>query len=286
MNLSIIIVSWNVKEKLRENLKALYKSEGDFDFEVFVVDNNSNDKSAEMIAQEFLQVNLIENKNNLGFAKANNQAIKEACGDFVLLLNPDMRVFPDTLKKSLKWMKENKQANVAGCKLVDEKGKTVPHVRRFPGFWDQLAIVLKIPHIFPNVLDKYLMKDFDYNKASKVDSIRGSFFMIRREALDKVGGLDERFFIWFEEVDFCRQVWENRGEVWYFPEASCLDYFGQSFAQVKRVKTQKYFRDSMLKYFQKWQPAWQYWILRVAWILGFFLVWLGAKVNYKKRVKT
>lgn len=280
-----MIVSWNVREKLKENLKALFASQGNIKFEVFVVDNNSADGSAEIIARDFPQIKLIVNRDNRGFARANNQAIKQAQGEFVLLLNPDMRVFPDTLANMVGWMRENKQAGVVGCHLVDETGKTVNHVRRFPRLFDQLAIALKIPHVFPGIVKNYLMLDFDYSRPAKVDSVRGSFFMVRRSEFEKTGGLDERYFVWFEEVDFCRQVVENGGEVWYTPTAKCIDYVGQSFGQVKRGQTQRYFRDSMLKYFQKWHPTWQYGILVVAWLLGTGLVWAGERMGLETKAK-
>jgi len=159
MDLSIIIVSWNVKNKLHDNLSSLEKSEGDFSYEIFVVDNNSQDGSAAIVEIEFPEVKLIANNKNLGFARANNQAIVKARGDFILLLNPDMRVFPDTLKKMLTWMKNNKRADVAGCHLVNETGETVRQVRLFPGISDQLMIVLKWPHLFPAILHKYLQSD-------------------------------------------------------------------------------------------------------------------------------
>lgn len=295
MDLSIIIVSWNVKEKLRENLLALFKSEGDVSFEIFVVDNNSHDGTAEMVKNEFSfnGVKLIANAENLGFAKANNQAIKQARGEFILLLNPDMRVvLPDTLSNMVKWMRENKQASVAGCRLIDEQGNTIKHVRKFPTVWDQLAIVLKLPHIFPNVLDKYLRVDFDYSKDAKVDSVRGGFFMLRRTSprpSPREGEgelLDERYFLWFEEVDFCRQVYEKKGEVWHTPAAECVDYVGQSFKQLPRGKTQKYFRDSMLKYFKKWHPAWQYRLLKLVWPIGMLITRLGEKTHLKSKANT
>ncbi len=276
MYLSIVIVSWNVREKLEKNLKAIYESKSNFSFEVFVVDNNSSDGSVEMVKSNFLRVNLIVNSNNKGFAKANNQAIKKSKGDFVLLLNPDMQVQSDTLEKMLKWMQDNKQASVAGCHLVNKKDETIPHIRCFPTVWNQLAIILKIPHMLPGVLNKYLFTNFDYKKESKVDSIRGSFFMIRREMIEKIGGLDERYFIWFEEVDYCKQVYENGGEVWYTSVAKCVDHVGQSFGKVDVIKKQNYFRDSMLKYFKKWHSVWQYCILKIAWIFGLLFAYIGG----------
>ncbi|MDD4271976.1 MAG: glycosyltransferase family 2 protein [Patescibacteria group bacterium] len=285
MDLSIIIVSWNVREKLKDNLRALYESQN-VNFEVFVVDNNSADDSVLMVKKYYPQVKLIANQENLGFAKANNQAIKEANGKYILLLNPDMRVFDDTLSSIFSWMNAHESAWVAGCRLLDESARVVKQVRCFPTLLDQLAIILKIPHIFPSVLDKYLRNDFDYFKSAPVDSIRGGFFMIRREAIGQVGLLDERFFLWFEEVDYCRRVKQAGGQVWYMPTAECIDLMGQSFKQVNLAAKQKYFRDSMLKYFKKWHSPYEYWILKLAWLIGRLIVWLSERLNIKSQAKT
>jgi len=270
MDLSIIIVSWNVQEKLRANLSALFKSEGNFTFEVFVVDNNSSDESVAMVAKEFPVVKLINNSDNYGFSRANNQAIKSASGKFILLLNPDMQVEADTLFQTVSWAQKNRQATVIGCKLINDKQEIIKQVRRFPKFCDQLAVTLKIPHFIPGIINHYLYSDFDYSLASRVDSIRGAFFLINRENYQKISGqifplLDERYFIWFEEVDFCREVYKLGGEVWYTPVAQCLDYVGASFSQISRSRGQQYFSDSKLKYFQKWEKAWKYLILKIVW---------------------
>ena len=286
MDLSIIIVSWKVKDKLRENLQALFGSSRAISLEVFVVDNNSGDGTVEMIKNEFTEVILIANTENFGFAKANNQAIKEAHGDFVLLLNPDMKIQPDSLVKMIEWMRTNLQASLAGCHLVDEKGESIKHVRRFPAVWDQLAIILKLPHLWPKILNRYIIADFDYQKAAIVDSIRGGFFMLRQETIRKVGLLDEQFFVWFEEVDYCKRVKESGGEVWYTPAAECLDYVGQSFKQIKRGLAQKYFSDSMLKYFKKWHPAWEYWIIKIAWPVGMFITLIIERLGYRSKART
>ncbi|HNV12272.1 MAG TPA: glycosyltransferase family 2 protein [bacterium] len=282
MDLSIIIVSYNVKEKLNNNLQALFKSRGNFSFEVFVVDNNSQDGSAEMVEKNFPQVKLIKNEDNLGFSRANNIAIKQSRGDFILLLNPDMQVFAETLEKSLNFAKNNSQAIVSSCKLVDEKNNIIRHVRRFPKFFDQLMIILKIPHVFPKILDKYLVSNFNYDQSQKVDSVRGSFFVINKNKFKELNGqdlplLDERYFVWFEEVDFCKQIYQLGGEVWYNSQAECLDYVGQSFSLLKRKKAQKLFRDSMLKYFKKWQPRWQYFLLKIFWLIGMFFTLLFSR---------
>ena len=279
MDLSIIIVSYKVKDLLKKNLEYLFQTTSNIEFEVFVVDNNSGDGSVEMVREEFPQVKVIANEDNLGFAAANNKAIKRAKGRYVLLLNPDMQVFEDTLGKMVDWMDAHPQAGVGGCKLVDANESIIPHIRNFPGFGDQLAVVLKLPHLFPSVLNGYIPQDIDYNKEQEVDSIRGSFFMIRREALKEMGGLDERYFIWFEEVDLCRHVKEAGWKVMYTPEVRCRDYVGKSFVQVPKGRTQKYFRDSMLKYFRKWHPGWQYWILRICWVPSLITARIWSKIK-------
>lgn len=286
MKISVIIVSWNVKEKLKSNLRALLKSRGEFDLEIFVVDNNSVDGSAQMVADNFPQVKLIANKNNLGFAKANNQAIKQSQGDYILLLNPDMLVRVDTIKNLLKWAKENRQAGIIGCKLLDGKEKILPHVRRFPKFFDQAAIILKLPHLFPNILNKYLKKDFDYSRDAQVDSVRGGFFCIKRELIKSIGMLDEKYFLWFEEVDYCRRAKQAGLEVWYTSATVATDYVGQSFKQLGTIPKQRYFRDSMLIYFKKWHPLWQYYLLKGIWFFGLRLGYLGKILKMNSKAKT
>ena len=278
---SIITVSWNVKQYLQESLEAVFfATGGTVSFEVFVVDNNSTDGTRAML-REFAgrepRLCVMFNNTNVGFARANNQAIEQARGRYVLLLNPDMRVFPDTLQKMVAWMDAHQRAGVAGCHLVTEAGETVPHARRFPGLWNQLAIVLKIPHLFPRALDRYLMRDFDYTKEARVDSVRGSFFLIRREAL-RVGLLDERFFIWFEEVDFCKRMRSAGWEVWYTPVARCVDRVGRSFALVSGYQKQKMFLDSMYRYFEKWGDWRHRLAIGCARPIGLFMAWVASHV--------
>lgn len=271
MDISIIIVSWNVAEKLKANLLALFKSTG-VNLEVFVIDNNSADNSVMMVKENFPQVKLIVNEDNRGFAKACNQGIKEATGEYILLLNPDMLVHPDTLAKTLSWTKANSQAAITGIKLVNEKNLIVGEMRRLPKIWDQFLVASKLGHILPFLLRNYLNKNFDYTKPAKVESIRGSYFLIRRSTIDKIGLLDERYFIWFEETDYCEAAKKNGLEVWYTPEAIATDYIAQSFKQVDLKIRQTYFKNSMLAYFQKWYPGWRVSFLRLGWGIGDLIV--------------
>jgi len=271
MDLSVIIVSYNVKDKLKNNLTALVKSLG-VNFEIFVIDNASTDKTVEMLSTEFPSIKLISNDTNLGFAAACNQGIKLASGRYVLLLNPDMKVMADTLFSAVEWLDKNEQAAICGIKLVDENNKIVSQVRNFPTVFDQFVIASKLAHLMPWLLNNYLCSKFNYEAEAKVDSIRGSFFLIRRSTLEILGLLDERYFIWFEEVDYCRLALSKGLEVWYTPVATATDYVGQSFKQVDLTTRQIYFKTSMLAYFEKWHSLWQLLILRLGWLIGNLLV--------------
>jgi hypothetical protein len=296
MDLSVIIVSWNVRDKLNQCLSRLFLSETNFNFEVLVVDNGSHDGSAEMTAEEFPQVKLIVNDGNLGFARAVNQAFRQTSGDFILLLNPDNFVFPSTIDSLITWLEINNRAAIAGCRLVDREDQDLKgQVRKFPGLFDQLAIVLKWPYLFTHILDGYLCSKFNYDKPAIVDSVRGSALAIRRSVLkyalpyDRLQRgelLDERFFIWFEDVDLCRTFKEAELEVWYTPAAHCYDAVGASFVQLPRLKAQKYFRASMLKYFRKWKPFWQYCVLWLAWPAGIVLTWIFTALGFEKKNNT
>ena len=286
MDFSIIIVSWNVKDILRANLQSILQTNQQVSVEIIVVDNASKDESVKMIQSEFPSVQVITNQVNIGFAKASNQGLKKAIGDYLILLNPDMKIFPETLGNLKQWLDKNPHADVTGIKLIDEQEKILPHVRRFPTFSDQVAIILKLPHLFPRLLDSYLLRDFNYAVATQVDSIRGAFFVIRKSSLEKFGLLDERYFLWFEEVDYCRAVKQQGGQVWYTPEALAIDYVGKSFLQLPRSSKQVYFRTSMLAYFKKWQSPWQAQLLSLAWFFSDMIVWLGDMVELKSRTKT
>lgn len=285
MDISVIIVSWKVKDKLKANLESLMASSG-VSFETFVVDNNSDDGTLEMLEKDFPSVITIANTENFGFAKACNQAMKKVQGKYILLLNPDMQVFPDTLAQAFKWLEANAQAAIAGINLIAEDGKNIEHVRRFPKLLDQMAICLKLPHLFPHILDSYVPKDFDYTRSVQVDSIRGAFFLIRRSAFEILGLLDERYFLWFEEVDYCRRAKENNLEVWYTSSAKAKDYIGQSFNQISLSQKQSYFRQSMLAYFKKWHPYWQFCVINISWFISSCIVMIARGLGFSSRTRT
>ncbi len=268
---SLIIVSWNVREQLKDNLSHLFSMQTREAFEVLVIDNGSSDGTATMIRTYFPSVHLIQNDANRGFAYACNQGLKMAKGEVLVLFNPDMMMGKDVVDHTYQTLTTHKDIGVMGVKLVREnarpddqvgRGSVVASVRRDPQFRDQLAILLKLPHLFPDVVNQYLAKDFDYNVSQNVDQVRGSFFAFRRDVMEKIGVLDaQTFFIWFEEVDFCKRVRQAGFRIWYDATVSCTDLIGQSFKQQSSRWKQTQFSLSMARYFAKWCPPWQAWII-------------------------
>ncbi|HPW34747.1 MAG TPA: glycosyltransferase family 2 protein [Candidatus Paceibacterota bacterium] len=276
--LSLITVTWNSKDKIGRQIQSVEKAAAGLEFEEIIIDNASTDGTADYIQQNFPQVKLIANQQNLGFAAANNQGLQEAKGEFVLFLNPDMQLEEGSLPKILTWLKNKPEVGLVGCRLVNEKGEVNLEAgpRRLPTVLNQLAIIFKIPKIFPGVLNQYMMRGFDFTTEQEVETVRGSFMLVRRELLNQLGwGFDPRYFIWFEDVDLCREIKRLGFKVFYTPLISCVDFVGQSFKQRDSFWKQKNFTKSMLVYFQKWEP-WYKWlwvalaraiILPVAWVV-------------------
>ncbi|HVM91095.1 MAG TPA: glycosyltransferase family 2 protein [Verrucomicrobiae bacterium] len=263
-DLAVVIVSWNVKDAVLDNLRSLFVSDPMPALDVVVVDNASHDGTVETVRRAFPQVRVIANEENFGFAKACNQGIAASHARHVLLLNPDMRVEPDALAKLVSYLDTHPKAGVVSGKLLDEKGKPMHHMRRFPTVWTQLLIVLKLAKFFPALLDRYHGKDLDLEKEQEVDTVRGSFFAMNRTALDLVGLLDERFYIWFEEVDYCKRVHLHNLRVMYVPSIVAHDLVGRSFKQRKLTWRQAQFLKSMAAYFEKWHPGWRVWLIQFA----------------------
>lgn len=221
MDLSVIIVSFNTNEQLRECLRHVFDSAARFSFEVFVVDNDSSDGSAEMVEQEFPRAKLIKNSQNVGYAKANNMALRQAQGRYVLLLNSDVEVAPDSFDKMISFMDNDKSVGIAGCKVVKSDGTLDKASRRsFPNFQNSLRYFLGLPSDY-NL-------DLPDDQIAEVDSVMGAFLMIRRETVEKIGLLDEAFFMYGEDLDWCYRAKAAGFKVKYAPVTTVVHHKGSS----------------------------------------------------------
>lgn len=231
MDLSVIIVNYNVKYFLEQCLHAVYRATQKIKAEVIVVDNNSADGSERMVAERFPKVIFIANTTNLGFAKANNQAIARASGRYILLLNPDTVVQEDTFIKCMGYMDLHPDAGCLGVKMIDGKGKFLPESKRaLPTPMTAFYKVFGLAALFPRSrrFGKYHLGYLDPEEIHDVDVISGAFMFIRMAALDKTGLLDERFFMYGEDIDISYRFKQAGYRNLYFPLTTIIHYKGES----------------------------------------------------------
>lgn len=231
MKLSIVIVNYNVKYFLEQCLHSVEKAMTSIDAEVFVVDNNSVDGSNEMVKSKFPWVKLLANNENVGFSRANNQAIKIATGDYVLLLNPDTVVEHDTLSQCVSFMDNHSDAGGLGIKMVDGKGKFLPESKRgLPTPEVAFYKIFGLSKVFPKskLFGKYHLSYLDNDKVHEVEILSGAFMMLRKKTLDKIGLLDETFFMYGEDIDLSYRILKAGYKNYYLPEARIIHYKGES----------------------------------------------------------
>ncbi len=251
MKLSVIIVNYNVELYLKQCLLSVFKSRN-IDFEVFVVDNNSADLSCEMVKKEFPQVKLIANKDNPGFAKANNQALAMAQGEYMLLLNPDTVVAEDTFENTCRFMDEHPDAGALGVKMLDGYGGFLPESKRgFPSPFVAFCKIFGLSSLFPKsrLFGKYHLRYLNENECHVIDILAGAFMLMRSSTLWKMGFLDETFFMYGEDIDMSYRVTLAGYKNYYLPER-IIHYKGES-TQKDTLKYVKIFYESMLIFFKK-----------------------------------
>jgi len=230
-DLSLIIVNYNVKEFVQNLLYSIEKARQNLSLEIFVVDNASDDGSVDVIREKFPYVNLIANKTNIGFGAANNLAMSKASGKYILLINPDTIVKEDTFTKMIGFFETHKDAGIAGCKVLNPDGSLQLACRRsFPGPWTSFTKVTGLSSIFPKsrLFARYNLTYLDENKSYEVDAVSGSFMMMSKDVYKKVGGFDEQFFMYGEDIDLCYRTQKEGYKVYYFHETEIIHYKGES----------------------------------------------------------
>jgi O-antigen biosynthesis protein len=256
MKLSVIIVNYNVRSFLEQCLHSVLKGMENTEGEIIVIDNNSFDGSDSMVRNTFPQVNLIVNKENIGFAKANNIGIKASKGEFILILNPDTIIEENTLRQCLKFMEEHPKAGALGPKMIDGRGNFLPESKRgLPTPSTAFFKISGLNRLFPQspVFNRYYLGHLPLNSTTKVDVLTGAFLFVRREVLDKTGLFDECFFMYGEDVDLSYRITLAGYENYYFPETTIIHYKGEStkrgslnyvlvFYKAMKIFTHKHFK--------------------------------------------
>lgn len=250
-SLSIIIVSWNTRDLLAQCLRSVQVNLASVtprEAEILVVDNASVDGSAQMIQEHFPWVHLIQNQENVGFAKANNQALRVSSGQYVVLLNPDTEAHPDALISLVSFMEDYPGAGAAGSRLLNPDGTLQPSCSPAPTLRRETWRLFHLDALFPYA--SYRMQDWLLDRARQVDVVQGAALIVRRAALDHIGLLDEGYFIYSEEVDLCQRIREAGWYIYWVPQSEVVHYGGQSTQQVAAAMFLRLYQGKLL-YFRK-----------------------------------
>ena len=255
MDLSIIIVNYKTLELTFNCIDSIIKSNlKDIDYEVILIDNASNDGSIEEIEAQFPHLKIIKNVDNLGFSKANNQGIRASSGQTILLLNSDTIVDFDTLKESLAFLQKHKNIGALGCKVLLPSGKLDPACKRsFPTPLNGIYHQLRLDDAYPDSqrFGAYNLTYVDENKTCPVDCIMGAFMMVPKPVIDRVGLLDEDFFMYGEDIDWCYRIKEAGYQIMYYPQVRIFHHKKASGIGKRNPKVIAAFYDSMGIFYQK-----------------------------------
>lgn len=279
-DLSIVIVSYNTKKLLSSCINSIIKKTQDLEYEIIVVDNASTDGSREYLKdlpESKKNINGILNSSNVGFSKANNQGLGKTNSRYVLFLNSDTLISDNVLAKMVDFMDRNPKVGVSTCKLVNKDGSvqatggyfpTLPRVFAWMFFLDDLPLVGRAIKSFHPHTPDFFPNNLNYLRKHELDWVTGAFLFTKREILNKIGGWDESYFMYVEEVDLCYRIKKQGWEVLYLPESSIIHYGGAS-SQKEFPVLSEY--EGLKKFYKKHYPSWQHFALRVLLKIGALL---------------
>lgn len=234
MDVSIIIVAWNVRKLLHDCLKSVYDQTEGVDFEVIYVDNASEDGSVDMVTKEFPNIKVIKNAENRGFIKANNQGIEVAQGRYVLLLNSDTVVLDNAIAKTVKFADKHPEAAVVGCKVLSADKTLRRTCFMYPSILNMFLAATYLYKIFPKnkFLGRERMSWWDFNDVREVETVSGCFSLVQKKAIDQVGLMDERYFVYGDDPDWCYRFKKNGWKIMFTPGGQIIHYGGQNTKQM------------------------------------------------------
>jgi len=269
--LSIVIINYNTKALILCCLQSIMEQAPDT-CEIIVVDNHSTDGSTEAIKRQFPGALLIENERNEGYAKAVNKGLVRSRGEWILVLNSDIELRPHALQNSIEFMRNHLDTGIAGCKLFNPDGTLQPSCEGFPSLWNILCESFFLDKLFPRsrLFGKLHMTYFNYDRAAKVDRVMGAFLLIRKTALAEIGFMDEQFFFYSEEVDWCYRAWQKGWAVYFFPDAEAIHYGGGSADPVSPALFIERHKNRFL-FYRKYHDPLSSFCLRMVAALGIFL---------------
>ncbi|MCD0471281.1 glycosyltransferase family 2 protein [Flavobacterium sp. JAS] len=283
MQLSVIILNYNVRYFLEQCVLSVQEALSTLDAEIIVIDNNSADDSCEMMQNKFPNIKLIENKINFGFPKGNNIGVSQARGKYICILNPDTVVAEDTFIKILAFAERQADLGIIGCKLIDGTGNFLPESKRgVPTPWVAFTKIFGLYKIFPktNLFNQYYAQHLDENETGKVDILVGAFMFLKRDLYQELQGFDEDCFMYADDIDLSYRVLQKQKVNYYFHETTILHYKGES--TVKDEKYMKRFQEAMNFFYQKH--------FKKSWFFTFFIqigIWFFSFVKmFQGKVKS
>ncbi len=251
-DVSIIIVSWNTRDILRDCIQSIYDQAGDVQFEIIVVDNHSSDDSGEMVSRDFPEAALIQNKDNRGFSSANNQGIVQAKGRYVLLLNPDTIVHENAIEKAVSFIDAHKDTAVVGCRTLFQDGRLQYNCYTFPSLLNLFLTLTRLwrPFRRNRFFGRYRLTWWDYNETRSVDAVAGCFMLVRKEAIDEVGMMSEEYFMYSEDTDWCWRFNQRGWKIRFTPDA-VITHLGDASGCQSPVDMNLQYRKSLLLFLRK-----------------------------------
>jgi GT2 family glycosyltransferase len=283
VGLSFILVNWNTKGHILEALRSIVDTVGGYRHKIFVVDNGSTDGSPEAIRKAFPRARLIRNEDNLGFARAVNQALAQATGNYCVLLNSDARLMEGAIKTLATFMEENPDVGIAGGQLLNEDGSRQNSIAPFPSLATELFNKRLLRILFPR---QYPGKERDYPAPLDVDSLVGACLIVRCQAMEEVGQLDEGYFFFMEETDWCLRLKEQGWRISFVPQARILHLQGASASLAKAEARIEYYR-SRYRFFTKWHGRGKTAFLKIGLMLRLVVeIAVNSLLLWNKRYRT
>jgi len=286
IDLSIIVVSHNTKELLRNCLSSVFERITGIDYEVWVVDNASTDGGLEMVGKEFPGVKIIANKENVGFAKANNLAIKEAKGRYILLLNPDTILLDENFKKLVDFIDKHPEAGACGPLVLNSDGTMQRQCKRgLTSFWNSFAYYSGLWKLFPQnkgwwkKFGGYFLLDKPDDKICEVDNLSGAAMMVRKETIEKIGLMCEDYIMYWDDVDWCFRIKQAGWKIYYIPLTKITHYGGAGGAQLHAFKNLWYFHRGACLFYKRYLAHQYFFLINFLYYSGVWFAF-GLKVLF------
>ncbi len=264
--ISIVIVNWNTKEYLNRCLESIIKDTKNYNTEIIVVDNDSTDGSVEFINNIFTDIKVINNDVNLGFAKGNNIGIKECTGKYVCLINPDVVVLNGCFTQLYKYMEQNPEIGLIGPQILNSEGLIQRSCMSFPTLWNNFCNAFALDSLFPRMklFSSLMMRYWGHNTICTVNVINGCFWMVRKKAIRQVGLIDERYFMYAEDIDWCKSFSECNWKIVFFPDAKAI-HIGAASSSKSPIRFYIEMKIANLKYWEKYHN-------KASWICLFLII--------------